>query len=62
LLWKLNIPAGERRRVLHHLDRHNINAYSLFANDEGMTRTIAFREIEAAIERNILPVPGKAKK
>ncbi len=61
LLWKLSIPASERRRVLRHLDRHNINAYSLFASEEGMTRTIAFREIEAAIERKILPAPGEKK-
>mgnify|MGYP001252277387 CR=1 FL=1 len=60
LLWKLNIPTTERRRVLRHLDRHNINAYSLFASEEGMARTIAFREIETAIERSNLPAPGGA--
>jgi len=62
LLWKLNIPTSERRRVLNHLDRHNINAHSLFANEEGLARTIAFREIEAGIAKGILPAPVQAKR
>jgi hypothetical protein len=57
LLWKINLPSCNKRLALRYLDRHNINAYSLYASDEGLMRTLAFREIENYIERGLLPTP-----
>lgn len=45
-LWKLTVPASEARKALVHLDRFNLNAYSLFRDEESLLRTIAFRELE----------------
>ena len=45
-LWKLTVPAAEGIKVLQHLDRFNLNAYSLFRDEESLLRTIAFRELE----------------
>lgn len=45
LLWKFTIPTSEKTAVLLKLDEHNLNAYSLFASDEALVRTLAFREL-----------------
>ncbi len=45
LLWKFNIPWGERIKVLKLLDDHNVNAFSLFDSDEALLETIALREL-----------------
>jgi hypothetical protein len=44
LLWKFNIPAAERLKVLKVLDDVNINAFSLFGSEEGLMETMALRE------------------
>lgn len=45
LLWKLNVPASERLKVLKHLDAHNINAFSLFGTEDAVMETVALREL-----------------
>jgi len=45
LLWKFNIPASERLKVLRHLDTHNINAFSLFGTEDSLMETINLREL-----------------
>lgn len=45
-LWKFTLPSSERKQVLKMLDAHNLNAFSLFQNEEALLRTIATREIE----------------
>jgi len=45
LLWKFTLPASERTKVLGLLDANNINAYSLFQNEEALLATIATREL-----------------
>lgn len=44
-LWKFNIPASERHKVLKRLEQYNINAFSLFGSEESLMETLAFREI-----------------
>jgi hypothetical protein len=44
LLQKFTIPISERLNVLRILDRHNINAFSLFGSDESLVATLAQRE------------------
>jgi hypothetical protein len=44
LLWKFNIPSSEGPKVLHILDRYNLNAFSLFGSEESLMETIALRE------------------
>jgi hypothetical protein len=41
LLWKLNIPVSERRKVLSNLGKMNINAFSLFGTEDSLLETIA---------------------
>lgn len=48
-LWKFTVPATERKKVLQHLDRFNLNAYSLLRDEEALLRTIAFRELEVRV-------------
>lgn len=43
MLWKFNIPARERLKVMKHLDTVNINKYSLFRSEEGLMDTMALR-------------------
>jgi hypothetical protein len=45
-LYETIIPGNERVKVLKHLDRFNLNAYSLFGSDESLLDTLAFREID----------------
>jgi len=46
ILWKFNIPASERLKVLRLLDGYNINALSLFGSEESLMETMALREID----------------
>ncbi len=45
-LKKYIIPSTERKKVLRKLDLMNINAFSLFGNEESLMDTLAYREIE----------------
>lgn len=60
LLWKIIIPASERLKVLSKLDRFNLNAFSLFASEESLMETLAFREIDlkarVQVSPSVLPV------
>lgn len=44
LLWKFNIPVSERPKVLTHLSRMNINAFSLFGSDDHLLEEMATTE------------------
>jgi hypothetical protein len=44
LLWKFNIPASERLKVLQKLDEMNLNSFSLFGTEESLMETVALRE------------------
>jgi hypothetical protein len=46
ILTKYLIPRSERAKVLSKLDFMNINAFSLFANEESLMATLAYQEIE----------------
>jgi FRG domain len=43
-LWKLTLPSTERASVLRLLDDYNLNAFSLFDNEETLLETMWFRE------------------
>ena len=43
VLWKINIPATERTKVLAGLDAYNLNAFSLFGSEESLMETLALR-------------------
>jgi len=45
-LWKFNIPAKERVKVLKFLDGYNLNAFSLFESEESLMETMARRHID----------------
>jgi hypothetical protein len=49
LLWKINIPASERIKVLAHLDSLNINAFSLFGSEESLMETLALRRFHLTV-------------
>ena len=44
-LVKYLLPRSEAVKVLRRLDLVNINAYSLFGNEEALMRTLAYKEI-----------------
>ena len=46
VIWKFNLPATERLKVLKLLDRSNMNAFSLFQSQESLMETVAFRELD----------------
>jgi hypothetical protein len=46
LLWKIVLPAKERLKVLTHLDKYNLNAFSLFDSEESLMEMLAFREMD----------------
>lgn len=46
VLWRFDLPVSERTKVLAKLDLFNLNAFSLFATEESLMRTLAFRELE----------------
>ncbi len=48
LLWKFNIPVSERAKVLTHLSRMNINAFSLFGSDDSLLEEMATTEFVLA--------------
>jgi hypothetical protein len=50
LLWKINIPATERLKVLKLLEQHNLNAFSLFGSEESLMETLAIREFDLAAD------------
>ena len=35
-LWKIIIPANERMKVLSHLDKFNLNDFTLFDSEESL--------------------------
>ncbi|MDD5319411.1 MAG: FRG domain-containing protein [Methylococcales bacterium] len=41
-LWKFNLPASEREKVLRHLNRYNLNAFSLFGSEESLCETVGY--------------------
>jgi len=45
-LMKYVLPRSERAKVLEKLSLMNINAYSLFGNEETLIETLAYKEIE----------------
>ena len=45
LMWKCVLPIGERRKALAHLNRMNINAFSLFGTEDSLAETIATSDI-----------------
>ncbi|RFC31447.1 MAG: FRG domain-containing protein [Candidatus Nitrotoga sp. MKT] len=44
LLWKFNIPVSERAKVLMHLSKMNINAFSLFGSEDSLLEELATTE------------------
>jgi hypothetical protein len=50
LLWKIIIPSRERRKVLRHFDKFNLNAFTLFDSEEGLLEMLASREFDLAPE------------
>jgi hypothetical protein len=47
LLWKITFPASERLRALKHLDKFNLNAFSLLGSEESLMHTMAMRLLAA---------------
>jgi hypothetical protein len=45
IFWKYTIPSSEKYKVLQSLDRHNLNAFSLFGTEESLMQTVALREL-----------------
>ena len=43
VLWKIDIPATERTRVLGMLDEYNLNAFSLFGSEDRLMETLTLR-------------------
>jgi hypothetical protein len=44
MLWKFNLPSSEGLKILAALNEHNLNAFSLFDNEETLMETLWFRE------------------
>ena len=44
-LWKFNVPATERTKVLMVLHKMNINSFSLFSTEDSLVESIATNEI-----------------
>ncbi|MGB7097477.1 MAG: FRG domain-containing protein [Xanthobacteraceae bacterium] len=45
-LWKFVMPASERRKVLRHFDKFNLNEFTLFDTEEGLMEMLAMREFD----------------
>ncbi len=45
VIFKYNIPASERQKVLKKLDEMNITSYSLFNSEASLMETLSLREI-----------------
>ena len=58
VLTKYTLPRFERSKVLDRLNKMNINAYSLFGNEESLMETLAYKELE----RKNLPLPNNSTK
>lgn len=43
-LWKITLPASERKNVLSYLQKHKVTGFSLFHSDESLMETLAIRE------------------
>jgi FRG domain len=43
LLWSFTLPVSERSAALKHLDKFNLNAFSLLGSEESLMETVAFR-------------------
>ncbi|MBZ5562104.1 MAG: FRG domain-containing protein, partial [Acidobacteriia bacterium] len=48
VVWKLNIPWSERRKVVNMLDAYNLNSFSLFGTEESLMEMLVVREMEFA--------------
>jgi hypothetical protein len=46
LLWKIEIPSSERRKVLGYFDKFNLNEFTLFDSEEGLMEMLAMREMD----------------
>ena len=46
LLWKITIPARERRKALRFFDKVNLNEFTLFDTEEGLLEMLAVQEID----------------
>lgn len=51
IVTKFNLPSTLRGEVLKRLDQYNVNAYSLFGNEEGLMETVWNREISFQPDR-----------
>ena len=49
LMWKFTVPVTEKYVALAHLDKFNLNAFSLFGSEESLVRTIAFRSFGGTV-------------
>lgn len=47
-LIKYILPSSDREVALEKLDRMNINAFTLFGNEDALARTLAFRTIDCS--------------
>lgn len=45
-LWKFVMPGSERRKVLRHFDKFNLNEFTLFDTEEGLMEMLAMREFD----------------
>ena len=45
VMYKIELPGSLKKDVLKKLDMMNINAFSLYANEEGLMEMLAFREM-----------------
>lgn len=48
MLIKYVLPSSDREVALEKLDRMNINAFTLFGNEEALASTLAFRKIDCS--------------
>lgn len=44
-LWKIIIPATERKFILGYLQQHNVTGFSLFHSPESLMESLAIREL-----------------
>lgn len=44
MFWKFVIPGIERKNALAYLQKHNINAFTLFGNEESLAKSLAIKE------------------
>jgi hypothetical protein len=50
LIIKITLPRSERHGVLVHLNKYNLNHFSLLQSEEALMKTLAFNEID---QRNL---------